>query len=122
MFTVTHYNGFEPTGVVAHVPSMKIAIDAAGADGHIEGNMTYDAAVKFIKASKGRSLFLAIGQFAPCADPCKCGRGFPLQANVPVSKAVALRTLADLYGTRFKTEALVHITRLRGTLFIGKAA
>jgi hypothetical protein len=82
-----------------------------------ELSLEYDAAVKFLKASRNRAIFLRVRFDATCKDdPSK---HFDLSANIVVNCTQALKALEFGYGKRFPTEALVKLHVFQTAIFIG---
>lgn len=78
-------------------------------------------ALAFIRKARGMSLFISVGQTAPIAD--KPGYCFPIGGNVPVTRKLALKFVADAYsGIMAAKGAMCVIRTLRGCVFIGRGA
>lgn len=81
-------------------------------------SLDYDAAVKVIKASRNRQIFIGGSMFLHTKEDDS--KGYRMPFNVPVSAAVALRVLDNVYGTtdKFKDECVVKLHVRASTLFI----
>lgn len=88
---------------------------------HVKTICTVADATQTIKRSKGKTLFISVGQVAPIKDdPSKC---FPILGNVRVTKRLAINFLLDAYSPTLQIRgALVHMTFLGDCIFIGRAA
>jgi hypothetical protein len=78
-------------------------------------------ALAFIRKARGKSLFISVGQSAPIAD--KPGYCFPIGGNVPVTRKVALKFVADAYSEVMASKGAMCIIRtLHECVFIGRSA
>lgn len=88
---------------------------------HMTVQMTPAQAVDFVKHARGKWLFISVGQSAPITD--QPGHYFPIMGNVPVTRKVALKFLADAYSeTMVKRGAMCVIHAYHDCVFIGRAA
>jgi hypothetical protein len=87
-------------------------------DTDFAGDLSPALALQFIKRQvPGRRFFIATRPHAPVVgEPDKY---FPLLGNVRVPQAEAARWVADVWGGRFMTEALVPLRVLGACVFIG---
>lgn len=88
----------------------------------VEHILTPTEARSFIMyKTRGKSLFISVGQQAPIAD--KPGYCFPIGGNVPVTRKVALKFVADAYSEVMAAKgALCVIRTLYECVFIGRGA
>lgn len=83
--------------------------------------LTPGDALAFIRKQRGKWLFIAVGQSAPCSD--KPGYCFSIGSNVEVTRKIALKFVADAYSERLaKRGAMVSIRTLSDCVFIGRSA
>jgi hypothetical protein len=95
----------------------KNILENSNPDTKEELSLSYDDAVKLLKASRNRAFFLRVRFDATCKDdPTKY---FDLSSNVTVNLPVALKALESGYGKRFQTEALVKLHVFKSCIFIG---
>lgn len=83
-----------------------------------ELSLPYDEAVKYIKGSRNRQIFLGGTQFIYTKDDAD--KGYRMPFNVPVNAAAALQVLGNIYSTssKFKTECVVKLSVSKHCLFI----
>lgn len=78
-------------------------------------------ALAFIRKARGKTLFISVGQSAPITD--KPGYCFPIGGNIPVTRKVALKFVADAYSeVMAKKGAMCVIRTLSDCVFIGRGA
>lgn len=88
---------------------------------HTEHVMTPTDALAFIRKARGKSLYVSVGQTAPIAG--ESGHCFPIMGNVPVTRKVALKFVADAYSeTLANRGAMCVIHTYYDCVFIGRAA
>lgn len=86
-----------------------------------EHTLTPADALAFIRKARGKTLFISVGQSAPIAD--KPGYCFPVGGNVPVTRKVALKFVADTYSEVMAAKgAMCSIRVLHECVFIGRSA
>ena len=92
-------------------------LDNSNPDTEQRLTVSYDEAVKLIKASRNRAFFLRVQTYAPVkGEPDKV---FNLSSNVKVNAAQALDALDSMYGKRFRDEANVELHIFKNCLFVG---
>lgn len=84
--------------------------------------LTPDEARSFILyKTRGKSLFIAVGQSAPIAG--KPGYCFSIAGNVPVTRKVALKFMTDAYSEVMASKGVMCVIHtLSNCVFIGRAA
>jgi hypothetical protein len=92
-------------------------LDNSNPDTDVELVVSYDDAVKHIKASRNRTFFLRVQTYAPVK--VEAGKVFNLTGHVKVNCAQALDALQSMYGKRFAEEANVELRVFKNSMFIG---
>lgn len=91
----------------------------------LSGLMNFEDIVRFVRSSRGRSLFLHVSQFAPLKDQGSaapgCTAGRAVSDCLQVSKATALKFLRDAYIETVAARVLVHVAYCRTCIFIGQS-
>lgn len=86
-------------------------------DTDVEMVVSYDEAVKQIRASRNRAFFLRVQSYAPVK--VEAGKVFNLTGHVKVNSAQALEALQSMYGKRFAEEANVELRIFKNSMFVG---
>jgi hypothetical protein len=91
---------------------------------HVDAVMAYDDAVKFIKASRSRDLYISATMFAPSMDPVKRReeRGHNVSGFVPLTKPAILKVLESMYSKTRRLDCMVIVYLTGQCLFIGGTA
>lgn len=87
----------------------------------VKHTLTPAEAEAFVRKARGKTLFIACGQAAPCAD--NPGYVFPVMGHVKVTRKAAIKFICEVYSATMQSKgALCVITTLSDCVFIGRAA
>jgi hypothetical protein len=82
-----------------------------------ELHLEMDAAIKYLKASRNRAIFLRVGGFMP--TKADADKGYSLIGHVKVNAVVAVKVLLDSTTPKMRDEALVTLHVHQHSIFIG---
>lgn len=87
----------------------------------VEHILTPTQAEAFVRKARGKTLFIACGQSAPCAD--KPGYAFSVMDHVQVTRKTAIKFICSAYSAVMQNKGALCVIRTLGDcVFIGRAA
>jgi len=96
-------------------------IEAAGLapdrDPFINEWMSYERLVKFVRASRGRTLYVHVDHTAKIAD--EPASTYDAMGNVEVTKPAMLSFLRSTYRNEWQVKALIYVTHCSRCIFVG---